>query len=164
MRKIIYNRAAASAYARRWALSRNPAFLDFDGLGGDCTNFVSQCVYAGCGVMNYSPRGGWFYISPASRSPSWTGVEPFYAFITCNTGAGPYGVPVSGLEAGPGDIVQLGGVDGPFYHTLFILYVSGGETYVAAHTYDALERPLSSYRYARARFAHILGARAPGPP
>ena len=33
-----YDRAHAVAYARRWALSRNPLFYDFTGIGGDCTN------------------------------------------------------------------------------------------------------------------------------
>lgn len=36
-----YDRPAALAYARKWALGRNPAFLDFENLGGDCTNFIS---------------------------------------------------------------------------------------------------------------------------
>lgn len=55
---MAYDRARAVAYARRWALERNPAYLNFDGLGGDCTNFVSQCLYAGCGVMNFTPVTG----------------------------------------------------------------------------------------------------------
>ena len=42
----------AVAYARRWALDRNPLFVDFTGQGGNCTNFVSQCVLAGSCVMN----------------------------------------------------------------------------------------------------------------
>jgi hypothetical protein len=54
----LYDRAAAVAYARKWALSRNPAYYDYDPLGGDCTNFASQCVLAGGGVMNLSPRSG----------------------------------------------------------------------------------------------------------
>ena len=33
-------------YARKWAFSRNPAYYDFENIGGDCTNFVSQCLYA----------------------------------------------------------------------------------------------------------------------
>ena len=48
-----YNRDAAVAYAEKWALSRNPAFYNFSGIGGDCTNFASQCIYAGSGVMSY---------------------------------------------------------------------------------------------------------------
>jgi len=34
-----YDRAAAVAYARKWALSRNPRYYDYEDLGGDCTNF-----------------------------------------------------------------------------------------------------------------------------
>ena len=47
-----YNRQRAVEYAKKWALSRNPLFADFTGIGGNCTNFVSQCLYAGCGVLN----------------------------------------------------------------------------------------------------------------
>lgn len=61
-----YDRAQAVAYARRWALSRNPLFYDFTGIGGDCTNFVSQCLLAGCCVMDYEPVFGWYYRSAAS--------------------------------------------------------------------------------------------------
>ncbi|MBP3352092.1 MAG: amidase domain-containing protein [Lachnospiraceae bacterium] len=53
MREITYNRTAAVYYARKWALGRNPAYYDFEEVGGDCTNFASQCIYAGAGVMNY---------------------------------------------------------------------------------------------------------------
>ena len=37
-----YDRAAAVAYAHRWALGRNPQFYDYEEIGGDCTNFASQ--------------------------------------------------------------------------------------------------------------------------
>ena len=57
-----YNRARAVEYARRWALSRNPLFTNFAGRGGDCTNFVSQCIYAGTCQMNFTPSFGWYYI------------------------------------------------------------------------------------------------------
>ena len=50
-----YDRERALAYARRWALDRNPLFYNFTTVGGDCTNFVSQCVLAGCCVMNGTP-------------------------------------------------------------------------------------------------------------
>ena len=41
-----YNRAAAVLYAHKWAYGRNPRFYDYENLGGDCTNFASQCIYA----------------------------------------------------------------------------------------------------------------------
>ena len=55
-----YDRRSAAAYAQRWAYFRNPDFLDFSDLGGDCTNFASQCIYAGSGVMNFTPTYGWY--------------------------------------------------------------------------------------------------------
>ena len=56
MLKIIpYDRFAGVSYAHRWAYERNPKYMNFDELGGDCTNFASQCLYAGAGVMNFTP-------------------------------------------------------------------------------------------------------------
>ena len=45
------DRTRAVEYARRWALSRNPIFEDYTGIGGDCTNFVSQAIFAGTCVL-----------------------------------------------------------------------------------------------------------------
>lgn len=42
-----YNRENAIQYTKKWAYSRNPKYYDFDSIGGDCTNFVSQCIFAG---------------------------------------------------------------------------------------------------------------------
>lgn len=41
MRIVAYNRAAAVEYARKWAFQRNPAYYNFENLGGDCTNVGS---------------------------------------------------------------------------------------------------------------------------
>ncbi|MCC8023790.1 MAG: amidase domain-containing protein [Clostridium sp.] len=42
-----YNRDAATAYAEQWVGRRNDVWDDFTGYGGNCQNFVSQCLYAG---------------------------------------------------------------------------------------------------------------------
>ena len=73
-----YNRRAAVAYAHRWAYGRNPAYYDYEQLGGDCTNFASQCIYAGCGIMNFTPTFGWYYIDANQKAPAWTGVQYLY--------------------------------------------------------------------------------------
>lgn len=159
MREIPYDRAAAVAYARRWALARNPAYHDFERLGGDCTNFTSQCIYAGARVMNFTPVMGWYYRSLSDRSAAWSGVEYLWNFLTRNRSVGPYGHPVPWWEAEPGDIVQLGTESGDFYHSPFITAVTP-EILVAAHSDDALDRPLASYSYGTARFLHIDGVRA----
>lgn len=158
MREIPYNRAVAVAYAHKWALGRNPAYYDFEEIGGDCTNFASQCIYAGAGVMNFTPVMGWYYNSAYDRTPSWSGVEYLYNFLTANQGVGPYAREVSAAEARPGDIVQLGTATGDFYHSPVITAVSP-VILVCAHTYDALDRPLSSYTFDKARFLHIEGVR-----
>ena len=75
-----YQREHALAYARRWAFARNPLFFNFTGVGGDCTNFVSQAILAGSCVMNFTPDFGWYYISPDDRAPAFTGVEFFWDF------------------------------------------------------------------------------------
>lgn len=153
-----YSPAEAVAYARRWALSRNPQYYDFEDIGGDCTNFASQCVYAGAGVMNFTPVTGWFYHTANDRTASWTGVEFFRDFLVTNAGPGPYAVEVPRSDALPGDIVQLGTSDGHFYHSPVIVETRP-RILVCAHTLDALDRPLDTYVYARARFLHIAGVR-----
>ena len=54
-----YDRDRALTYAREWAMSRNPLFIDYTGFGGDCTNFVSQCLVAGSCRRNFTPVFGW---------------------------------------------------------------------------------------------------------
>ena len=61
LKEMEYRREAALQYAKQWALGRNPRYYNFEELGGDCTNFASQCIYAGSGVMNYTPVTGWYY-------------------------------------------------------------------------------------------------------
>ena len=70
LKRVAYDRKAAVEYARKWAYGRNPAYYDFSRLGGDCTNFASQCVYAGSDVMNYTPVVGWYYIGADNRTAS----------------------------------------------------------------------------------------------
>lgn len=155
-----YNRETAVAYARKWAFGRNPDYYDFSRLGGDCTNFASQCIYAGAGVMNYTPTYGWYYRSLNDRSPSWTGVEYLYNFLTGNDkGVGPFAkeAPLSELEVG--DIVQLGNGAWDYYHSPVVVAIKNGMIFVAAHSFDAFNRPLASYNYERVRGIHILGVR-----
>lgn len=158
MHEIGYDRGAAVDYAKRWAMARNPAYLDFEAFGGDCTNFASQCIFAGCHEMNYTRLMGWFYITAQNRTPSWTGVEFLHNFLVANKQNGPYAqlAPIS--QAQPGDIIQLG-TPQRFYHSPVVVSVEQGRIFVAAHSADAWMRPLDSYQSERMRLLHILGAR-----
>lgn len=159
MEILNYNREAALAYAKKWAFKRNPQFYDFSKLGGDCTNFASQCIYAGAKIMNYTPIHGWFYNNANDRTASWTGVEYLYNFLINNDGAGPFAEETDLKNLQIGDIVQLGRANGDFYHSPVVVGFSRGQILVAAHSYDAFNKPLNSYNFAVARGVHILGVR-----
>ena len=158
MRFIDYNREAACEYARKWAHGRNPAYYDFENLGGDCTNFASQCLFAGVGVMNYTPDVGWFYISPDSRAAAWTEANYFRRFMLRNESVGPYGEECALGELEKGDFISLS--DGEtYYHTLIVVGFEHTVPLVAAHTYDAYMRRLDSYYFEIATPLHIIGAK-----
>ena len=164
---IPYDAERAVTYAMRWALSRNPLFPDFAGIGGDCTNFISQCLLAGGATMNDTRDFGWYYFSPENRAPAWSGVEFLYRFLTGereyrqeNGGAGPYAVQLAftdGLRTG--DLVQLANAAGDYYHTLIITGFDGQIPLICAHNDDAYMRPLSTYRFSNARFLRPVGSR-----
>ena len=109
-----YNRERAVEYAQRWALSRNPLFYDFTGGGGNCTNFVSQCLLAGSLVMNPMETFGWYYVDVNNRAPSWTGVRELYEFL-CGIGdfspkdkrQGPFADDVARELVEIGDVVLM---------------------------------------------------------
>lgn len=157
---MLYNRDAAVAYAEKWAYSRNPKYYDFSNIGGNCTNFASQCIYAGSGVMNYTPIYGWYYINVNNRAPAWTGVNELFRFLTTNRGPGPQGEEVGLDEIEPGDIIQLKfGYEPGFDHTPVVTDSGVGtpETIlVAANSTDSRNRPLSTYNYTALRPVHIF--------
>ena len=161
-----YDRERAVAYAKRWALDRNPLFINFTGQGGDCTSFASQSLLAGSCTMDYTVDFGWYYISPNDRAPAWSSVEYFYDFLTGvpafaenNAGIGPYGTDARARDIEVGDFIQLATADGDYYHTLVITGFEPNDILVSAHTNDALDRPLSSYNFSSARFLHFEGVR-----
>lgn len=154
MKPIPYDRIAAVKYGRKWAMERNPRYYDFEYIGGDCTNFISQCLFAGSGVMNFTPVSGWYYRSLSDRAPAWSSVEYLCQFLTENRSVGPSACLTSKGKILPGDLIQLGRRDGRFYHTLLVTEISP-EILVCAHSFDALDRPLKSYEYDVARFLKI---------
>lgn len=158
-----YDRHKAVSYAHTWAFSRNPRFYDYELLGGDCTNFASQCVHAGTGVMNYKPIFGWYYINANRKAPAWTGVEYFHRFLVrYEATPGPVALVTSHLSlAEPGDVIQLRFDGNVFQHSPVVVSNDGtgdpGGVLLAAHSADADMRPLNTYEYSACRVLHILG-------
>jgi len=142
-----YDRRKAADYARRWALGRNPAFGNFSGMGGDCANFASQCLWAGWGRRM---AAHWYYHSMEDRTPSWSGVKFLRRWLleagraeVCEVG-----------EAETGDVIVLWNGH-RFYHTLVVV-VPGDDPLIAAHTHDVLDRPVSDYGALAREALHIL--------
>ena len=152
---MAYDPKKAWEYAHKWALSRNPKYYDFEKLGGNCTNFVSQCIYAGCGSMNYTKNTGWYYNSLNDRAPAWTGVEYFYKFMTRNKGKGPHATEIDLADVKPGDIIQLSFQGFAFTHTAFVLAIDETEVWLAQNSDDYLFRALSTHDYKKIRVLRI---------
>lgn len=169
MKKLEYDREKSVNYAKKWANSYNPNYYNFNFIGGDCTNFVSQCLYEGGNVMNYTKDIGWYYISLNNRSASWSSVEYFYKFLIENgknilnndlnnsNMVGPYAIEASLEQCQIGDFIQLGHLNGDFYHNLIISGYKDNIPLVCAHSFAALDRPLNTYFYAKIRCIKILG-------
>ena len=153
----MYNREVVYEYAKKWAYGRNPKYYNFDSVGGDCTNFVSQCIYAGCKQMNYNRINGWYYINGNNKSPSWTGVEFFYKFLTTNNNLGPKGEETTIDKLEIGDVVQLSFNRQIFSHSLIVIKngINTDNTLIAAHTYDIFGKSVSEYGFEKYRCIHI---------
>ena len=153
-----YNRKKAVEYALKWWNKRNPNFYDFDTLGGDCTNFVSQCLLFG-GYQMLTDK--WYYNSLNYRSPSWSGVNELYSFLLTNSvNNSPKGKNVRIEDIEEGDIIQMAINSKIFHHTVLVTKVlkpiNPQNIFITCHTNDARNIPLSSYAYQEIRFIKLL--------
>ena len=111
--------------------------------------------------MNTTPVYGWYYRSSEDRTPSWTAARYLYQFLTTNKGPGPYGTEQALERAEPGDIIQLSFDGTSWSHSLPVVgFQPDGQPLVAAHSFNALDRPLGSYVYQLARLIHLEGVQA----
>ncbi|WP_229672548.1 amidase domain-containing protein [Pullulanibacillus camelliae] len=137
---IIYDRLAAVKYADRWWDAYNPKFRAFD---VDCTNYVSQCVFAGGGPMNgqYNKHSGWWY--EGNRwSLSWAVAHSFRWYLA-SEGNRLGAVAVEHPEQlQPGDVIcyDFEG-DGHWDHSTIVTEKDGkGMPLVNAHTTNSRHR------------------------
>lgn len=135
---------------------------NFNKLGGDCTNFASQVVFAGGAPMNKFSKLKWYYFGYDDRSPSWTGVNQFYDYMINNIYRGPVGEISDVEDVDVGDIVQLDLYgEGYYSHTLIIdgfldSYKERIPT-LSSHSIDRFNEPLIFIDYYEARYIKLLG-------
>lgn len=167
-----YNRINAVNYARTWALKLNPKWGNYESstYGGDCTNFTSQCIYAGGIPFDFygtSDSVKWYWYSNNRRVGAWSGAKQFNYYVQYNKGYGLKAHFGSLIDMIPGDIVQLGGNYPKTYHSMIIsdyAYNSNGyiEDYlICQHSTSASGRlkdyPLSLKPPVEKVYIHIDG-------
>lgn len=135
-----YNRLKAVQYAERWWNTYNPAFIKFE---NNCTNFISQCLYAGgAPTRGYPNRGTGWWLQNKNYSYSWAVAHSLRLFLA-NSKTG-----LRAREVSSPDQLLLGDVicydfegDGRFDHNTI---VTGKDAYgmplVNANTYNSRMR------------------------
>lgn len=172
-----YDAEKAVAYSYKWVdkteIIRNPDYSDYSIYGGNCQNYVSQCLYAGGIPMDitgdYESQWKWYsdysnyYESSWGRVPSWAGTEAFYLYCNNNTGTGLSAKSTKYIyTARPGDVVQYV-VDDWARHSVIVskvIYDEEGnvvEILVNSNTTDHIDYPLTAYGYTEIRLIRING-------
>ncbi|MGG1614855.1 amidase domain-containing protein [Paenibacillus sp. FSL K6-2441] len=144
-RSIAYRREEAVIYADRWWDSFNPEFAAFE---VDCTNYISQCLFAGGAPINYTGKreSGWWYKGYVGGRELWS-----YSWSVANALARYLGQSRTGLRAElleRPEQLQLGDViaydwdgNGTFQHnTIVTAFDAGGMPLVNAHTTPSKHR------------------------
>ncbi len=176
-----YNRQGAVNYAVANAYNDVPGSSYFKYNGGDCTNFISQSLYNGGGMIQvgtqYWSPSAWFYTgtSRSQYSYSWAGVQSFGNFMLSSgrateykLAAGTYIIPAN-VPVQVGDIVQIDGADGTapdgiWDHTTIIRDLdcianpAGFDAHLTYHQTNTADRTMSSIHSAipNAKFRVLL--------
>lgn len=142
-RRSGYNRKKAVEYAERWWDEYNPKFHEFE---VDCTNYISQCLWAGGAPMKHSSdraKGWWYrFESPVNWSFSWAVAHSLRWYLPTSQSG------LRGREVTSADQLQLGDVicydfngDGRWQHnTIVVDKDAAGMPLVNAHTNNSRHR------------------------
>ena len=123
-----YNRIAARDYAYKYWSSYNPAYTSYKGNGGDCANFVSQCLHAGGIPTDATWKADSVSWIRASAVPSYM-MNKGYATKTSYTNA----------TAGSFDYTSSGAG-----HAVLVTINDGAKIAYTAHTTDRKDAAFSS--------------------
>ncbi len=142
-------------YAFKWAYNYNTKYYDFSNLGGDCTNFISQCMFNGGFEMDYSLYG-WYYDTLNNRAPAWTGVNEFWNYAINNDKR--VGVKLKEItlqEVELCDVIQLFNGE-RYYHNLLVTNLDNGIIKVTGHDNNVKNMPLRYYNYKSLRVGKVV--------
>ncbi|MFE5322592.1 amidase domain-containing protein [Paenibacillus sp. NPDC056579] len=165
-RKGSYDRMKAVQYADTWWDKANPAYIEFE---VDCSNFISQCLFAGGAPMHYTGKrdSGWWYKGRFNGqeqwSFSWAVAHSLQHYLLANRGG------FRAEEVPRAEMLELGDVisydwdgNGRYQHSTIVTAKDGnGMPLVNAHTTNSYHR-YWSYRdsvawteHTKYKFLHI---------
>jgi hypothetical protein len=140
-----YNYAAMATYAEKYWKNYNTAYRRFNNAGGDCTNYVSQSLYAG--GWKHAPTSTedydtWWY-GTSGQSDSWVGVNEWSWFTQTAKRSTAL---ANAYQMDIGDVLQVDfDKDGAKDHTMITSYRNtSGVPYLTYHDTDTYRRSLSS--------------------
>ena len=144
-REISYDRKRAAAYADLWWESGNPAYLEFS---VDCSNYVSQCIFAGGAPMNYTNKrgAGWWYRGKSGSqelwSYSWAVADSLKRFLSNSREGLRAKLVNSPQQLAEGDVISYSwNGDGHYGHSTVVTAMDGnGMPLVNAHTVSSKHR------------------------
>lgn len=161
-----YDVSKVTDYIDKYWENYNPDFPAYDDYGGDCANFVSQCLYAGGMKMvgtNTSNFNNWFCRTKNTEqvskvSSTWRGAEAFSYYwknncLECKDFDASYFEDRKAFNAiyrfaNVGDAVSMLNDNGRPYHTLIVSEKNKNgdrDIRLAAHTGPQRERSLYEY-------------------
>lgn len=133
-----FSRQAAADYAVTWWDSRNPSYRSFD---ADCTNFISQAMYAGgwthvSGL--YLNASAWWYNS-LNQSRSWINVDYWHDFACVHSGRTTKLTNPKSLYVG--EVLQVDFTNNSSKdHSMIVTTKSSNDIFLTYHTNDTLDR------------------------
>ena len=169
-----YDREAAVAYALEWAHNFNPDYPNFSKGGGDCANFISQCLTAAGFEMNgdwycesswdpralYNPNYNWNW------SKLWSGAKEQYEYLKNSniiseevviTSVDQITDTINNSEIKVGDIMYLKFDQDRPHHATIISKIEDGMIFYAAHSNGRDDYPLwQFFNEHKDGSAHIL--------
>lgn len=158
-----YSASDAAAYAVKWGEDRNGIYPNYNLSGGDCTNFVSQCIYAGGFDMNGSSASvgtvestsKWYCIYIKSTlgirqyavTTSWIRVSDFNAYLSSLVTKSTKTTLSSLISScSAGDVVQLADkTTGTPYHSIIINAKDSSTAYFCGHSSNRSNEDVKDY-------------------
>lgn len=145
-RETRYDRNKAAQYADRWWKEYNPEYEVFE---VDCTNYVSQCLFAGGAPIHYTGRRetGWWYKGYSGKqewwSFSWAVSDSLQRYLAESRSSGLRAEAMDRAEQlQPGDVIFYDwDGNGHYQHSTIVTALdAGGMPLVNAHTVSSRHR------------------------